>query len=330
MTKLNLAIVKRKNEPISLKVYLKNTAEKLKEFDIDVQYISTNSRIPSRCDLVWEPALAMRRIPRFYKVCDKPIVATMHGVKAFSMPMHEITSNIFQLAHQKRLKRKLIEDWEWFGDKVSKVVAVSHYGQLEVQDAFNLPANKTLFIHNAIDHNIFNLHIKKQFSKNPYLFHVSSNNPIKNIERIIEAYQLMPKPKPELVMVIPGYKRKVGAEGIKLIRKEVAQTELARWYRGAVALVFPSLRETFGMPVLEAMACGCPVITSNITGCSEIAGSSALQVNPRSVDEIKNAMTQLTDDQKLRRELIDSGLDHAKGFTWEKCASQYYHLFNRF
>jgi glycosyltransferase involved in cell wall biosynthesis len=83
---------------------------------------------------------------------------------------------------------------------------------------------------------------------------------------------------------------------VEVIDRLVGAPELAAFYRSAIGFVFPSLRETFGMPMLEAMSCGCPVITSTETACPEIAAQAALMVNPRSVDEIHSALNRLIAD----------------------------------
>lgn len=93
--------------------------------------------------------------------------------------------------------------------------------------------------------------------------------------------------------------------------------------------MFPSLHETFGMPILEAMACGCPVITSNVTACPEVAGDAALLVNPRSVDEIANAMRRLMEEQELRETLWERGLKRALQFTWRKSAKKHLEVFEK-
>jgi len=91
-------------------------------------------------------------------------------------------------------------------------------------------------------------------------------------------------------------------------------------YRGATALVFPSLYEGFGLPIVEAMACGTPVITSNTTAMPEVAGDAALLVDPRSVEQISRAMEQIVTDTSLRQRLRDTGFRQARQFRWSKTA----------
>ena len=130
--------------------------------------------------------------------------------------------------------------------------------------------------------------------------------------------------------VVPGYPQSASVpKDIELIRTPKNHQELAEFYRGALALVFPSLRETFGMPILEAMASGCPVITSNITGCPETAGDAALLVNPRSVNDIALAMKRVITEEPLRNSLRRKGLLQAQQFTWQRSAEEHLKVFNR-
>ena len=100
-------------------------------------------------------------------------------------------------------------------------------------------------------------------------------------------------------------------------RGRVSRDELVRLYQGAAALVFPSLYEGFGMPVLEAMACGCPVACSNVTSLPEVAGDAARLFDPRDVDDIAAALEDVLDDPEP---WIERGLERAQAFTWDACA----------
>ena len=98
----------------------------------------------------------------------------------------------------------------------------------------------------------------------------------------------------------------------------ISEYELARWYRGCRALVFPSLYEGFGLPVVEAMASGVPVITSNVTSMPEIAGDAAVLVDPNNIQQISNAIELLADNDQFHGELVVKGLERSKFFTWDQ------------
>jgi len=100
----------------------------------------------------------------------------------------------------------------------------------------------------------------------------------------------------------------------------VREEDLPALVSGAAALVYPSLYEGFGLPVLEAMACGIPVITSNVSALPEVAGDAALLVDPRSREAIAAAMRSILDEPRLRERLIEAGLRRASGFSWRRTA----------
>lgn len=107
-----------------------------------------------------------------------------------------------------------------------------------------------------------------------------------------------------------------------IILSKVTDAQLRALYNRARVFLFPSLCEGFGLPVLEAMACGTPVITSNVSSLPEVSGDAALQVNPLSTDAIADALIKLNEDESLRTKLIQRGLQRAQTFTWESCARQ--------
>ncbi len=115
---------------------------------------------------------------------------------------------------------------------------------------------------------------------------------------------------------------RLGLAGRVVFTGYVDEDDLPALYGGALALVYPSLYEGFGMPVLEAQSCGVPVMTSNNSSLPEIAGDSALLVDPHDVDAIAAAMHRILTDEGLRQELIRRGFDNVQRFSWEKCARE--------
>lgn len=324
---MQIAVLTRPDEPISLDLYRKNITSELSLLGVESIEFSESEPIPTRCDLLWEPGLCMRQFPETLKESSIPIVGTMHGVKAFSLPIFELTDNLNEQNDLANLKQKMIQEWSWFKNKASAIVAVSKYAAEEISKAVDLPEGKVHTIYNGIDHNIFNMNTRKHCNPKPYILHVSYDNPIKNIERLFRAYSLLPENnRPDLIAVLPGYKKKHDIKGINIIRDELTHSELAQYYRGAIYFILPSLRETFGMPILEAMACGCPVITSKMTGCAEIAGNAALLVDPRSINEMTQAMHKFIYDLPIRQQYCSRGLDRAKHFSWEKSACNLLHI----
>jgi len=168
----------------------------------------------------------------------------------------------------------------------------------------------------------------------PYILNVGALQERKNILRIIEAFgrymnaggdantKLVLCGKPTYAFDrIPKKIAELGLEEKVVILQYMANDDLVALYNGAMMLCFPSLFEGFGLPIVEAFACGCPVITSNITSMPEVAGDAALLVDPLSVEDIESAMRSLTNESERKR-LIEKGLERAKVFVWGNIAKK--------
>jgi glycosyltransferase involved in cell wall biosynthesis len=157
----------------------------------------------------------------------------------------------------------------------------------------------------------------------PYFLSVGDIQPRKNLARVIRSVQRVRQELPEVSLVLVGATYSAGEErpdaGV-LLPGHVPDANLAALYSGATALVFPSLYEGFGLPVLEAMQCGTPVITSNTSSLPEVAGDAALLVDPTDEDALSQAMLDVLRDERLRLRLRCAGLERAAQFTWERCA----------
>jgi glycosyltransferase involved in cell wall biosynthesis len=162
----------------------------------------------------------------------------------------------------------------------------------------------------------------------PYILALGNIHPRKNLARLLAAYSCLRQSQenaPALVWAgIPRWDSsellaQARAAGV-LLPGFVAQADLPALYRQATLLVYPSLYEGFGLPPLEAMACGTPVVTSNTTSLPEVVGEAALTVDPTSTEEITAAMARLLDDASLRRHLRQAGLARAAEFTWSRTA----------
>jgi glycosyltransferase involved in cell wall biosynthesis len=168
----------------------------------------------------------------------------------------------------------------------------------------------------------------------PYALFVGQMKSRKNIVRILQAFaRVRAGGDTELCLVLAGRRGRT-SDGIDeaisrldltahvLEPGHVKQEHVPALYSAAEMLVFPSLFEGFGFPVVEAMACGTPVVTSNVSALPEVAGDAALLVDPQSVEEIADAMTRLRSDSELRSALRARGLERAKEFTWKRAAQQ--------
>lgn len=165
----------------------------------------------------------------------------------------------------------------------------------------------------------------------PYLLYVGGITGRKNIARLFEAYAQVRVPRPDLRLVIGGKRqwhteemdmtfRRLDIAGQVRFTGYVDDADLPALYSAAEAFVFPSLYEGFGLPPLEAMACGTPVITSNTSSLPEAVGDAGLQVDPYDVDALANAITRVLTDDTLRTHLRERGIVRAAQFTWQRVA----------
>ena len=165
-----------------------------------------------------------------------------------------------------------------------------------------------------------------------YILHLGSLQPRKNLERLLDAFAMLQE-RQDLHLVLAGKKgwlyeplfkhvRESGLEARVRFVGYVPQADLPALISGARLLAFPSLYEGFGFPVLEAMACGTPVVCSNTSSLPEVAGDAALLVDPTNARDLAHAISRVLEDGALAQELAQKGLRRANQFSWERCAAQ--------
>ena len=165
-----------------------------------------------------------------------------------------------------------------------------------------------------------------------YLLYLGTLQPRKNLLRLLEAFERVSRRHP-VSLVLAGGKgwlydeifdraRALKLEDRVIFPGFIPEADKAALLSGAVAFVFPSLYEGFGLPALEAMACGAPVLTSNVSSLPEIVGDAALPVDPHSVEAISDGLLRLLSDSALRQSLVGRGKQRAQNFSWEKAAGQ--------
>ncbi|MDP9131889.1 MAG: glycosyltransferase family 4 protein, partial [Nitrospirota bacterium] len=174
----------------------------------------------------------------------------------------------------------------------------------------------------------------------PYVFCVAGSDPTKNVGCLVEAFALLPQALRDgfdLLLAGDVCKRtdiraaieRFGISGQTKLVGVVSDEELIAYYQQAAVFVFPSLYEGFGLPVLEAMGCGCPVIASNTSSLPEVAGHAALLIDPRQSDQVMRELTRVLESPSLQATLRARGLAQANTFTWDRTARETVAVYER-
>lgn len=213
--------------------------------------------------------------------------------------------------------------------KARKVIADSQHTKDDILRHFSYKSNDVTIVYPGISTNFGRIEkdkIEERFKfRKPAILHVGHNNFYKNFEGLIKAIVLLSK---EVILVKVGSVSKRQFRLLKDLKIDFAQFadlsegELVQVYNAADLLVYPSWHEGFGFPILEAMACGCPVICSNVSSLPEVAQDAAIMVTPDDIPGIAKAIEKALGSQGLRQELSEKGFRQAKRFSWEKTAQE--------
>lgn len=224
--------------------------------------------------------------------------------------------------------------------KSKKIIVPSDFVKKILTSEWKIREDKIAVTHEAVDKSITqNLasltaederQVMKKFKITPgYLFYVGNAHPHKNIEGLIRVFSKLKEKNPSLRLVLSGSDHYFWQR----IRKQfdlpeiiytgfVDDLELVVLYKNALVFVMPSFEEGFGIPVLEAMACSCPVVCSDRASLPEVAGSTALYFDPENLDDMVSKVKQMAEDKNLRKKLIEEGVKRYQQFSWEKLAKQ--------
>jgi len=223
---------------------------------------------------------------------------------------------------------------------VDKIITISENTKKDLLKYFKISKEKitpTLLaadksIIRITDKNKINLFKKKYDIDYPFLLFVSTLEPRKNIIRLLKAFSKAKEEIPQKLIIVgrKGWKyhdisktiKRLKLEKDVVFREKIANNELPLFYSTADIFVYPSLYEGFGIPPLEAMICGCPVITSNVSSIPEVVGNAAELINPYNIGELKDSIIKLANNKELRGKLSKRGIEQAKKFTWKKTAEK--------
>lgn len=263
-------------------------------------------------------------------------VVTVHDTVEF-LDLPSDGYSLADLLHFQRTRRSL--------HRACCILSVSQATRRDLQRIFGVPGEKIKVIYNALDARLEKTPSAEEVERtlgrysvqSPYLLYAGSVKPHKNIPRLIEAFalvkdELRDHPRyTDLKLIIIGDELSQHPQLRRAVIKSriqqdvrflgfVAPQTLSVFYARAAAFVFPSLYEGFGLPPLEAMAQGTPVVTSNVTALPEVLGEAALFVNPENVFEISRGIRQVLLEENLRRDLIARGRQQVRRFSWEESA----------
>ncbi|MFY1045490.1 glycosyltransferase family 4 protein [Chryseobacterium sp. GP-SGM7] len=209
-----------------------------------------------------------------------------------------------------------------------KIITVSDFSKNEISNYYNITKDKFIVIYNGVDTNQFINIEQKNVSNRKYILAVSSRNFHKNFQGLIDAFKNIQHTQKDVDLFIVGYSSLKSFNNIQLdvedLEKQgrirflgrVDDHELISLYQNASLFIFPSLYEGFGIPPLEAQACGCPVISSNQASMPEILSDSVLYFNPSSAENLEEKIIYFYNNPELKSQLVKKGLRNVKRFDW--------------
>jgi len=208
--------------------------------------------------------------------------------------------------------------------RASRIACVSHATATDLIAEYGTElASRVRVVHNGVDLSVFRPPESPATEPEHYIAVVGNQDPRKNIATLLEAFPAFrARMRPcRLVMAGPGRPPRTSPPAVDFVGY-LSDEELVALYRGALLVVQPSLYEGFGLPVLEAMACGAPVACADIPVFREVAGNCARYFDPRDADAIAGVMTDLAGDETTRRELAERGAARARDFSWKRSAER--------
>ena len=268
----------------------------------------------SKADLIFTPApegyLGEQVVPQ---------VVMVHDLRPLSHPERSMQSTYFRSWVPPLLRQ------------CRYILTNSTFTASEICRATGVPEDKISVTPLGYDvEHFYPSELKQRLHHRPYLLNIGQAYPHKNLERLIHAFHiiacqyeyvdllLLGKSHPSETPRLQRLTSELGLSARVIFKSYVPYADLPNWYRGALAFVYPSLWEGFGLPILEAMACGCPVITSSGSGTEEAAGEAAVLLDPLNLQELTNAIREAIEERTLlRNQRSLRGILHAQNFSWK-------------
>ena len=332
-----IAKVDQRNEYF---VYTDRLSEEAMEFPENFRVRVVQGSLPVREQVAMPIALARDRVEVAHFLSNTaplllrcPYVLTVHDV----IPcLPEAAPRVSGGRKARMLDRYWREVIPLAAGRAARIVTVSEFSSTDIQRVLGTAEERIQVLHNGIDPAFRAMDPESykaalrdyQLPSGPFILGFLSSELRKNSAGIISAFRLIADRVPDCGLVLVSSSRDdsgaLAEEALRDTRitvlRRLPQEHLVALYNAATALVFPSFSEGFGLPVLESMACGTPVITSNIGSLSEVAGDAALLVDPANINGIAQAMLAVISSDRLRQSLSAKGMDRASMFSWEETA----------
>ncbi len=288
--------------------------------------------------IVHLPNQHLGRYGNFLKI---PYIITVHDLIRY-FDLREYGKYI----HRPNLRDRFYLGLDYKGiKKAARVIAVSQATKNDLMHYLKIPAARIKVIYEGIDHTTFKPSLHPSNFKYPYILSVGSEHPRKNLPALLRAFkELKEQPQfKDLKLIKVGkaggreadFRRQtievidsLNLDGEVRFTEVVPEEDLRAYYSNAECLVLPSLYEGFGFPPLEAMACGCPVITSDSSSLPEVAGEAAIKVPPHDIEGLAEALEKVLTDKELKKSLIAKGKAQAVKFSWEQTAKKTLEVYN--
>jgi glycosyltransferase involved in cell wall biosynthesis len=223
--------------------------------------------------------------------------------------------------------------------KATRIIAISEATKKDLRHHLGIPDEQISVVYLGVDYQTFRPPLQTSEPEHPYILFVGSEHPRKNLPTLFRAFKrLKEQPRFKNLKLVKvgkagGPERDFRRETVSIMNslnlnqevvftEAVSEKDLVAYYRGAECFVFPSLYEGFGLPPLEAMACGCPVISSDSTSLPEVVGEAAIKVSPHDIEGLAGALEKILTDRELREDLIAKGAIQAARFSWEQTAEK--------
>ena len=271
-----------------------------------------------------------------------PLAAPIARRTRSIVTIHDLGYLYFPAAHTRAQRLQLRLTTAWSARVATHVIAISHATKADLIRLAHIPTANISVVHHGVSTRFQPPALgtgsaptpgSQMSDHSPYFLYVGTIQPRKNLVRLIEAFALALPRLGRQRLIIAGRRgwlsqpieqraTELGVADRVEFCGYVEDAQLPQLLSGATAFVFPSLYEGFGMPVLEAMACGVPVMTSNTSALPEVSGDAALLIDPGDTQAIVESLVSLGNDPALRSDLQRRGLEHVRTFTWDRCAQE--------